>query len=69
MLLFQIYIIAREPIVNYVKKNIDIFMHSSEGMFYTDEIQKAKYPDHLIKKIKKIFVWGKLDKKYLIKRL
>ena len=65
----NLYNSSCEPIVNYVnKKNIDIFMHSSEGMFYTDEIQRAKYPDHLIKKIKKIFVWGKLDKKYLIKK-
>ena len=32
-------------------------MHSSEGMFYTDEIQRAKYPDHLIKKIKK-YLYG-----------
>ena len=26
-------------------------MHSSEGMFYTDEIQKSKYPNNLIKKL------------------
>ncbi len=58
-----------EPIVNYAKKkNIDVFMHSSEGMFYTDEIQKEKYPDRLINKINKILVWGKLDAKYLIKK-
>ncbi len=63
----NLYHSSCEPIVNYVKKkDIDIFMHSSEGMFYTNEIQKAKYPDHLVKKLKKIFVWGKLDKKYLI---
>ena len=57
------------PIVKYAyKKNIDVFMHSSEGMFYTDEIQKDKYPDQIIKKIKKVLVWGKLDAKYLIKK-
>ena len=50
-----------EPIVNYAKKkDIDVFMHSSEGMFYTDEIQKLKYPDNLIKKIKKDFNMGKI---------
>ena len=43
-------------------------MHSSEGMFYTDEIQKSKYPNNLIKKINKVLIWGKLDGKYLIKR-
>jgi surface carbohydrate biosynthesis protein len=58
-----------EPIVNYAKKKkIDVFMHSSEGMFYNDEIQKVKYPTRVIKKVKKILVWGKLDSKYLIKK-
>ena len=39
----NLYQTSCEPIVNYAKKkNIDIFMHSSEGMFYTDEIQKTK---------------------------
>ena len=33
-------------------------MHSSEGMFYTNEIQKAKYPDHLVKKLKKKYLYG-----------
>ncbi len=65
----NLYHSSCEPIVNYAKKkNIDIFMHSSEGMFYTDELQKLKYPDYLIKKIKKVLVWGKLDGKYLIKK-
>ena len=65
----NLYQTSCEPIVNYAKKkNIDIFMHSSEGMFYTDEIQKTKYPNHLLKKIKKILIWGKLDGKYLIKK-
>tara|TARA_Y100001970_G_C14259925_1_gene879569 strand:+ start:26196 stop:27425 length:1230 start_codon:yes stop_codon:yes gene_type:complete len=65
----NLYRASCEPIVNYAKKkNIDVFMHSSEGMFYTDEIQKSKYPDNLIKKIKKVLIWGKLDGKYLIKR-
>ena len=43
-------------------------MHSSEGMYYSDKIQKLKYPLHLIKKINKILVWGKSDAKYLIKK-
>ena len=65
----NLYYTSCEPIVKYAyKKNIDVFMHSSEGMFYTDKIQKAKYPNQLIKKIKKILVWGKLDAKYLIKK-
>ncbi len=65
----NLFKISCEPIVNYArKKNIDVLMHSSEGMFYTDEIQKIKYPDHLVKKLKKILVWGKLDKKYLVKK-
>ena len=58
-----------EPIVNYAeKKKIDIFMHSSEGMYYTNKIQKIKYPIHLIKKITKILVWGKSDAKYLVEK-
>ena len=58
-----------EPIVKYaVKKKINIFMHSSEGMYYTDKIQKLKYPLHLIKKINKILVWGKKDSKYLVEK-
>jgi len=58
-----------EPIVQYSKKKkIEIFMHSSEGMYYSDKIQKLKYPLHLIKKINKILVWGKSDAKYLIKK-
>ena len=65
----NLYYTSCEPIVKYAyKKKIDVFMHSSEGMFYTDKIQKAKYPNQLIKKIKKILVWGKLDAKYLIKK-
>ena len=43
-------------------------MHSSEGMYYSDQIQRVKYPIHLIKKIKKILVWSKLDSKYLIRK-
>ena len=58
-----------DPIVKYAsKKNIDIFMHSSEGMFYTDEVQEEKYPIHLIKKINKVLVWSKLDAKFLIRK-
>ena len=58
-----------EPIVRYAeKKKIDIFMHSSEGMYYSDKIQSVKYPLQLIKKIKKILVWGKNDAKYLYKK-
>ena len=29
-------------------------MHSSEGMYYSDKIQSAKYPVQLVKKIKNI---------------
>ena len=43
-------------------------MHSSEGMYYTDEIQEDKYPVSLIKKINKVLVWSKLDAKFLIKK-
>lgn len=57
------------PIVEYAhKKKINIFMHSSEGMFYTDEVQRDKYPVRLIKKINKILVWSKMDAKFLIKK-
>ena len=57
------------PIVKYAsKKKISVFMHSSEGMFYTEEVQREKYPIHLIKKINKVLVWSKLDAKFLIKK-
>ena len=57
------------PIVEYAsKKKINVFMHSSEGMYYTDEVQRVKYPTHLIKKINKVLVWSKLDAKFLIKK-
>mgnify|MGYP001224669847 CR=1 FL=1 len=57
------------PIVEYAsKKKINVFMHSSEGMFYTDEVQEDKYPIRLIKKINKVLVWSKLDAKFLIKK-
>ena len=57
------------PIVEYAsKKKINVFMHSSEGMYYTDEIQEDKYPVSLIKKINKVLVWSKLDAKFLIKK-
>tara|TARA_B100001063_G_C16753120_1_gene551484 strand:- start:332 stop:1549 length:1218 start_codon:yes stop_codon:yes gene_type:complete len=65
----NLYRTSCDPIVKYAsKKNIDIFMHSAEGMFYTDEVQAEKYPIHLIKKINKILVWSKLDAKFLIKK-
>lgn len=65
----NLYRTSCEPIVKYSKKKkIDIFMHSSEGMYYSDKIQNLKYPLHLIKKINKILVWGKSDAKYLIKK-
>ena len=65
----NLYKSSCEPIVNYAgKKNIDIFMHSSEGMYYTDITQKEKYPEHVIKKVKKFLVWSKLDSNYLIKK-
>ncbi len=57
------------PIVEYAeRKKIDVFMHSSEGMYYTNDIQKQKYPAPMLKKLKKILVWGDLDSKYLIKK-
>ena len=57
------------PIVEYAsKKKINVFMHSSEGMFYTNEVQEDKYPIRLIKKINKVLVWSKLDAKFLIKK-
>ena len=37
-------------------------------MYYSDKIQSAKYPVQLVKKIKKILVWGKNDAKYLLKK-
>ena len=43
-------------------------MHSSEGMFYTEEVQREKYPIHLIKKIDKVLAWCKMDAKFLIKK-
>ena len=44
-----------------------VFMHSSEGMFYTEEVQREKYPIHLIKKINKVLAWSKMDAKFLKK--
>ena len=42
------------PIVKYAeKKKVDVFMHSSEGMYYSDKVQSDKYPIHLVKKVKK----------------
>ncbi len=65
----NLYKTSCEPIVRYAeKKKIDIFMHSSEGMYYSDKIQSAKYPVQLVKKIKKILVWGKNDAKYLLSK-
>ena len=56
-----------EPIVKYAsRKKIKVFMHSSEGMFYTEEVQKDKYPIHLIKKINKVLAWSKMDAKFLV---
>ena len=58
-----------EPIVKYAsKKKIKVFMHSSEGMFYTEEVQRDKYPIHLIKKINKVLAWSKMDAKFLINK-
>lgn len=57
------------PIVDYAsKKKIDIFLHSSEGMFYKNNVQEDKYPKHLIKKISKVLVWSALDGKFLINK-
>lgn len=57
------------PIVNYAsKKKINILMHSSEGLFYADKVQKDKYPIYLVKKINKILAWSKLDAKFLVKK-
>ena len=48
------------PIVKYAeKKKVDVFMHSSEGMYYSDKVQSDKYPIHLIKKVKKNISMGK----------
>ena len=44
---------VHEPIVDMQQRKINVFMHSSEGMFYSDEVQKEKYPIHLIKKLRK----------------
>ena len=39
----NLYRTSCEPIVNYAKKKkIDVFVHSSEGMYYTNIIQRAK---------------------------
>lgn len=57
------------PIVEYAsQKKINTFVHNSEAMFYDDEVQREKYPIHLIKKISKVLVWSKLDAKFLIKK-
>lgn len=65
----NLYRTSCEGIVNYAKnKKIDVFMHSSEGMYYSDKIQELKYPTHLVKKLSKILVWGKSDSRYLIKK-
>jgi len=65
----NLYKTSCEPIVRYAeKKKIDIFMHSSEGMYYSEKIQSLKYPVQIVKKIKKILVWGKNDAKYLLKK-
>ncbi len=57
------------PIVKYAeKKKVEVFMHSSEGMYYSDKVQSDKYPIHLIKKVKKILVWGKKDAEYLLRK-
>ena len=44
-------------IVKYASKKV--IMHSSEGMYYTEEVQIEKYPTHLIKKIDKVLAWSK----------
>ena len=43
-------------------------MHSSEGMYYSDSVQKDKYPIALIKKIEKVCIWGKFDALFLKKK-
>lgn len=56
------------PILNYAsKKNIDVYLHTSESIFYQEWVQKDKYPINLIKKIKKVLLWSKEDAKYLKK--
>lgn len=62
----NLYKSSGAPIVKYAsKKKIEILVHSSEGMFYTNKFQKSKYPKHLIKKVNKVLVWSKLDGKFL----
>lgn len=57
------------PIVNYAYlKKINVFMHSSEGMYYTDNVQNEKYPPYLVNKVSKFLVWSKQDAKFLIKK-
>ena len=57
------------PILNYAfKKDIDVYFHSSESVFYQDWVQKNKYPINLIKKVKKVLLWSKNDAKYLKKK-
>ncbi len=54
------------PILNFAnKKNIDVYLHSSESIFYQDWVQKDKYPINLIKKVKKVLLWSRDDARYL----
>jgi len=50
------------------KKKIDVYLHTSESIFFQDYVQKDKYPINLIKKVKKVLLWSKEDGKYLKKR-
>ena len=57
------------PILNFAyRKNIDVYLHTSESIFYQERVQKDKYPINLIKKVKKVLLWSKDDAKYLKKR-
>ena len=57
------------PILNFAyRKKIDVYLHTSESIFYQERVQKDKYPINLIKKVKKVLLWSKDDAKYLKKR-
>ena len=56
-------------ILNYAyKKKIDVYLHTSESIFFQDYVQKDKYPINLIKKVKKVLLWSEEDGKYLKKK-
>ncbi len=57
------------PILKYAfDKNIRVYLHTSESLFYEDNIQKDKYPLNLIKKVSKVLLWSHEDGKFLKKK-